>query len=211
MSPFAAQVKILRSMIRRETAGGQGLWEVSIGPVEAFQGLERRVVILCTTRTRMRFVEEDKKRGSGLVGQKRKMNVALTRAREALIVIGSPEVMGIDECWGEWMTFCERNGLVDDRMGVWKDRRGFKDGKVGVLERALVAKEESMREKQWPVLGAAAADYDVDGGEYEAWIESLRQALDEESAETDNERHEDCDHEDVALRSYLQEALESGT
>jgi helicase MOV-10 len=118
MSPFAAQVKLLRGMIRRETAGGAGLWDVNIGPVEAFQGLERRVVILCTTRTRMRFVEEDRKRDVGLMGQRRKMNVALTRAREGLIVIGSPEVMGVDQCWRAWMVFCERNGLVDDRMGV---------------------------------------------------------------------------------------------
>ena len=201
MSPFAAQVKLLRSMIRRETAGGRGLWDVNIGPVEAFQGLERRVVILCTTRTRMRFVEEDKKRGAGLVGQRRKMNVALTRAREGLLVIGSPEVMGVDECWREWMAFCERNGLVDDRMGVWKDREKFKDGKVGVLERALVAKEEAMRKKQWPALGAASADYDVDGSEYDAWTESLRRALDEEDEDDSDEEHEDDDGEDLAESS----------
>ncbi|KAF3048549.1 hypothetical protein E8E11_009493 [Didymella keratinophila] len=203
MSPFAAQVKLLRSMIRHETAGGRGLWDVNIGPVEAFQGLERGVVILCTTRTRIRFVEEDRKRGVGLVGMKRKMNVALTRAREGLILLGSPEVMGLDECWRAWMTFCERNGLLDDRMGVWKDREEFRSGKIGVLERALAAKEESTREKQWPVLGAAAADYNIDRGDYETWTESLRQALDEE--------HEEDDGEDVASTPEARPAKAIGT
>lgn len=199
MSPFAAQVKLLRSMIRSEKfAGGVGLWDVNIGPVEAFQGLEKRVVILCTTRTRMRFVGEDVQRGMGLVHQKRKMNVALTRAKEGLVVIGSPEVLGVDECWRVWMAFCERNGLVDDRMGVWRDREKVRDGKIGVLERALVAKEEGMREKQWPVLGAAAADYDVGGGEYEAWTESLREALDEEHEEEDEGECEDDEDETSA-------------
>ena len=94
------------------------------------------------------------------------MNVALTRARKGLIMIGSSEAMGVDECWRAWMAFCERNGLVDDRMRVWKDREKFKNGRIGVLERALISKEESTRKEQWPALGAAA-DYDVDG-EYEA-------------------------------------------
>lgn len=195
MSPFAAQVKLLRSTARSPGfAGGAGLWDVNIGPVEAFQGLEKRVVILCTTRTRMRFVDDDVGRGMGLIKQAKKMNVALTRAREGLVVIGSPEVMGADECWRVWIAFCERNGLVDDRMGVWKDRENFQDGKAGVLERALVAKENGMSEKQWPALGAAAADYDVDGGEYEAWTEGLRRALDEED-EGDGEDGENDEDE----------------
>lgn len=206
MSPFAAQVKLLRSVFRSPSKG-KALWDVNIWPVEAFQGLERTVVVLCTTRTRMRFVQEDAERGVGLTWQKRKMNVALTRAREGLIVIGSPEVMGVDECWRAWMAFRERHGLVDDRMGVWKDREEFRNGKVGVLERALVAKEESAREKQWPALGVAAADYDVDGDEYEAWAESLRQVLDEEDEEEDGEgyeeEHEDGD-EDVTSTSEAQ-------
>lgn len=98
MSPFAAQVKLLRRIIRTEPARGIGLWDVNIGPVEAFQGLQKRVVIVCTTRTRIRFLDQDLERGMGIVRQKRKMNVALTRAKEGFIVIGSPGVMGADEC-----------------------------------------------------------------------------------------------------------------
>ncbi|KAH6633207.1 P-loop containing nucleoside triphosphate hydrolase protein [Boeremia exigua] len=193
MSPFAAQVKLLRKQIRSSKyAGGSGLWDVNIGPVEAFQGLEKRVVIICTTRTRQRFVEEDVKWGMGLVHQQRKMNVALTRAKEALVVIGSPEVLGADEHWRAWMSFCERNGLVNDQLEVWENREQFKDGKVGVLERALIAKEDGMRDDLSPALGAAAADYDIDGGEYEAWTESLRKALDGEDDEVDEEG---CDEE----------------
>ncbi|KAF9700283.1 hypothetical protein EKO04_001248 [Ascochyta lentis] len=204
MSPFAAQVKILRSKIRSQRyAGGAGLWDVNIGPVEAFQGLEKRVVIICTTRTRQRFVEHDVDMGMGLVGQKRKMNVALTRAKEGLFIIGSPEVLGADEHWRAWMTFCERNGLVDDPQQVWTDRELFKDGTVGVLERALVAKAEWLHEKQWPALGAAATDNDIDGEEYEAWAESLRQALDEE----ENEEEYDND-EDEVLADALDEVKE---
>lgn len=208
MSPFAAQVKLLRSMIRsNQYAGGSGLWSVNIGPVEAFQGLEKRVVIICTTRTRQRFVSEDVKRSMGLVHQKRKMNVALTRAKEALFVIGYPEILRDDKNWASWMMFCARNGLVEDQYGVWKDKEGFCDGKLSVLERALLARADEMDRKQWPALGAAAADYDIDGEEYEAWAESLRRALDEEENEVhevegdDNEddHHEHDDGEDTEI------------
>ncbi|KAF3006657.1 hypothetical protein E8E13_008270 [Curvularia kusanoi] len=184
ISPFAAQVKTLRSMIRSSRyGGGKGLWDVNVGPVEAFQGLEKRVVVICTTRTRQRFVDEDVKRAVGLVHQRRRMNVALTRAKEALFVIGCPNILGADDAWRTWMTFCERNGLVDDQYSVWKDRGMCYDIKAGVLERALVARAEEMQRKQWPKLGAAAANYDIYGGQYDAWMESLHKALDEEESE----------------------------
>ena len=58
MSPFRSQVNILRQIAR-----SRGLWELNIGPMDAFQGLESRVVIICTTRARSRFLAEDALRG----------------------------------------------------------------------------------------------------------------------------------------------------
>ncbi|KAH7083413.1 P-loop containing nucleoside triphosphate hydrolase protein [Paraphoma chrysanthemicola] len=194
MSPFAAQVKLLRSLIRSsDYGGGSGLWYVNIGPLEAFQGLEKRVVILCTTRTRSRFLVEDEKRGMGIVGQKRKMNVALTRAKEALFVIGNPEVLGRDEHWKVWLAFCWRNGLVSDRGEVWRGgEEGFGNEKVGVLERALVAKEAHGGQKASRVLGHAASSLDMER-DYELWVESLREALDEELDAVEEDLEDDVD------------------
>ncbi|KAH7346026.1 P-loop containing nucleoside triphosphate hydrolase protein [Pyrenochaeta sp. MPI-SDFR-AT-0127] len=184
MSPFAAQVKLLRALIRSNAYGnGRGLWKVNIGPLEAFQGLENRVVIICTTRTRDRFLKTDEERGFGIVHQKRKMNVALTRAKEALFVIGSPKVLAKDEHWRSWMAFCSRNGLVSDDGGVWKpeDKKPGKEKNTG------------------KALGAGAASHDLDS-EYEAWVESLREALDEEDNDTviEDEDEGGYDGEDAA-------------
>lgn len=55
MSPFRAQVKVLRNMARKMPYLESG---VNIGPLEAFQGLEAPLVILCTTRTRDRFLDQ---------------------------------------------------------------------------------------------------------------------------------------------------------
>jgi helicase MOV-10 len=123
MSPFAAQVKLIRSIIRSSQYGnGAGLWDVNIGPLEAFQGLEKRVVIICTTRTRERFLKDDKTRGLGVVGEKRKMNVALTRAKEALFVIGIPAVLMEDEHWTHWLRFAGATGWCLRTMTSGLDR-----------------------------------------------------------------------------------------
>ena len=58
MSPFGSQVNLLR-----ETARSEKLWDLNIGPLEAFQGLEHRAVIICTTRARSRFVAADVQKG----------------------------------------------------------------------------------------------------------------------------------------------------
>ncbi|KAF1833746.1 P-loop containing nucleoside triphosphate hydrolase protein [Decorospora gaudefroyi] len=175
MAPFAAQVKRLRALLR-----AHGLWDVNTGPLEAFQGLEKRVVILCTTRTRLRFLAHDVASGVGIVGQRQKMNVALTRAKEGLVVLGCPDVLGTDEWWRAWMAFCWRNGAVG---GEWEGPR--EGGVVGVLERALLAKEGQGGKR---VLGAKADD-GAWSGEYEEWVEGLRGKLEEEEQE-EGERNE---------------------
>ena len=106
MAPFDTQVRVLRTIARASQ-----LWGVNIGPVEAFQGLESRVVIFCTTRTRTRFVKNDNERGIGIMGEPKKFNVGLTRAKEGLIVVGNPCVLGQDACWAAFLGFCWRNGL----------------------------------------------------------------------------------------------------
>jgi DNA polymerase III delta prime subunit len=187
ISPFAAQVKLTRSLIRSPKYGnGAGLWDVNIGPLEAFQGLERRVVILCTTRARKRFLVKDNSMGVGIVGERRKMNVALTRAKEALFVLGNPEVLEEDKHWRYWLAFCWRNGLVSDDKGVWTGTKQQTDEHgLGVLEKALIAKEEQGK-TNGKVLGKG---HDTDG-DYDAWVESLRETLEEEGDEEAEEEEE---------------------
>ncbi|KAF2465545.1 P-loop containing nucleoside triphosphate hydrolase protein [Lindgomyces ingoldianus] len=179
MSPFAAQVKLLRKEMRSARYGnGSGLFGVNIGPLEAFQGLESRVVIICTTRARPKFVKGDVERGLGVVGMRQRMNMAITRAKEGLFVIGNPEVLAMDEWWREWVAFCLRNGLVSEDLGIHAQR--FKGGKVGVLEKALVIKEEKAREEtagRLRVLGGAVLGQGVD--EDEMWALGLRAAMEE--------------------------------
>lgn len=106
MSPFPAQVRHLRQRAREK-----GMYRLNIGPMEAFQGLESRVVIICTTRARSRFLKGDVSKGMGIIGNEKKFNVAITRAKEGLIVIGNPWTMATNYYWRQFLHFCYRNGL----------------------------------------------------------------------------------------------------
>ena len=89
ISPLAGQVNHLR-----EVFSSVGLGKVNIGPLEAFQGLESRVVVICTTitwrdeRDVRLFVRTDQARTVGLIGDKRKFNVVVTRARRDWSLLG---------------------------------------------------------------------------------------------------------------------------
>jgi helicase MOV-10 len=147
MSPFRTQVNLLRKIFRE-----RGLHDVNIGPLEAFQGLESRIVVLCTTRTRRgaegekaaRFVREDRERGLGVIGEPKRFNVAITRAKEGLIVLGDPQTLTVegDLSWEAFISFCARNGCVMHENSSdmsWPDEFAKKEGcKEGRLERALV-------------------------------------------------------------------------
>lgn len=106
MSPFPSQVRLLRDKAR-----ALNFWDLNIGPMEAFQGLESQFVIICTTRTRRRFLETDEPRGIGIVHDEKKFNVAITRAKQGLIVIGNPWVLETSLCWLAFLHFCWRNSL----------------------------------------------------------------------------------------------------
>ena len=84
ISPFRAQVVVLRGLLA-ETG-------VVVDTVERFQGGEREVIVLSLVRSR----------GSGFVFDDRRFNVAVTRARRKLVLVGHPELFRNTKY--EWIT-----------------------------------------------------------------------------------------------------------
>jgi helicase MOV-10 len=148
MSPFRAQVKLLRDIIRSEP---YKLRDVNVGPTEAFQGLESRFVIICTTRTESRHLDEDWAEGLGIINQAKRFNVAMTRAKQGLIVIGNPWVLSKDNSWNTFIKFCLRHRLweedSEDSQSVSSSMREEASDTVtsqhiSSLERGLIYAEE---------------------------------------------------------------------
>lgn len=150
MSPFRAQVTRIRTALRKE-----GMAAVNVGPLEAFQGLESRIVMLCTTRTRrgpegdeVKFVRMDQERGLGVIDEPRRFNMAMTRAMEGFIVVGDASTLVCtgDASWRNLIAFCGRNGLVEGELGKIEEQMEGWDVKEGRLERALRRKEAGVEE-----------------------------------------------------------------
>lgn len=90
IAPYAAQVRLIRDL-----DGGSG---VEIDTVDGFQGRENEAVIISLVRSN--------DRGEiGFLGDRRRMNVALTRARRKLIVIGDSSTLGGDPFYGDLLDY----------------------------------------------------------------------------------------------------------
>jgi len=74
---------------------------ISIDTVERYQGSQRDIIIYCTTVTDAAqmelIVETAESLGNDTILLDRKLNVALTRARQQLFVIGIPQVLATDD------------------------------------------------------------------------------------------------------------------
>ncbi|OPX42466.1 viral (superfamily 1) RNA helicase [Ruminiclostridium hungatei] len=78
VTPFKNQVKLIEKYVHK----------IEVGTVHSFQGQEKEIIILCSA------IDDSKKNnGVGFVGRKPNfLNVAFTRAKKQLIVIGNYEV-----------------------------------------------------------------------------------------------------------------------
>ncbi len=99
--PYAAQVRKVRSLFQ-----GSG---PEVDTVDGFQGREKDVVI-------MSMVRSNDRREIGFMGDTRRTNVALTRARKRLIVIGDSATFASDPFYISMFEYFELNAAYES---VW--------------------------------------------------------------------------------------------
>jgi superfamily I DNA and/or RNA helicase len=103
IAPYAAQVRALREQLAIE-----GL---EIDTVDGFQGREKEAVIISLVRSNTTGE-------IGFLGDTRRMNVALTRARRALIVIGDSATIGGHPFYHRLLEYFE---LLEAYHTVWEE------------------------------------------------------------------------------------------
>uniref|UniRef100_A0A287AA59 RNA helicase n=1 Tax=Sus scrofa TaxID=9823 RepID=A0A287AA59_PIG len=81
-----------------------------VGSVEEFQGQERSVILISTVRSSQSFVQLDLDFNLGFLKNPKRFNVAVTRAKALLIVVGNPLLLGHDPDWKAFLEFCKENG-----------------------------------------------------------------------------------------------------
>ena len=88
ISPYAAQVRLLRSVLAVALEDVEGADAVEISSIDSFQGREAECVIISTVRSNAR-------RGVGFLSDNRRMNVAVTRGKRHVTIIGDDKtIMG---------------------------------------------------------------------------------------------------------------------
>ncbi|KAG7579705.1 P-loop containing nucleoside triphosphate hydrolase [Arabidopsis thaliana x Arabidopsis arenosa] len=95
ITPYKLQLKCLKHEFGN-ALGQDELKEIYINTVDAFQGQERDVIIMSCVRA--------SGHGVGFVSDIRRMNVALTRARRALWVMGNASALMKSEDWAALIT-----------------------------------------------------------------------------------------------------------
>ncbi|KAF8868065.1 AAA domain-containing protein [Mucidula mucida] len=104
IAPYHAQVQKIRKLLSTSASG------IKVGSVEEFQGQERKVIIISTVRSSREFVEYDLRHTLGFVASPRRFNVAVTRAKALLIIIGDPLVLSLDPLWRQFLNYIHCNG-----------------------------------------------------------------------------------------------------
>lgn len=105
ITPYARQVQKIRLALEISNIDN-----VKVGSVETFQGQERRVIIISTVRSENSLLHHDLKYNLGFVANEKRFNVAVTRAKSLLIVVGNPRVLETDtKNWLPLLRFCKSN------------------------------------------------------------------------------------------------------
>ena len=76
---------------------------LTVNTIDGFQGQERDIVYISLVRS-------NNKNEIGFLSDYRRMNVAMTRARMLLVVIGDSETIGKNSFYQAFLAYCDQKG-----------------------------------------------------------------------------------------------------
>eukprot|EP00439_Symbiodinium_sp_Y106_P049697 s292_g6.t1 len=127
ISPYHKQCVRLRYICR-----GEGL-DIEVGTTELFQGQEKKVILISTVRSRQeQEIKNDIRFSLGFLGNYKRTNVAISRAKSLLIVVGNMTLLSHDASWLGAIKLAKEMGclrgapfeLSDGRLGESSEWRG---------------------------------------------------------------------------------------
>jgi len=106
ITPYEGQRAHVVSVMLRNGTMRQDLYqEVEVSSVDAFQGREKDVIVLSCVRS-------NEQQSVGFLGDPRRLNVALTRARFGVVVLGNPRVLCKQALWNALLTHYKEQGCL---------------------------------------------------------------------------------------------------
>ncbi|XP_022992045.1 uncharacterized protein LOC111488514 isoform X1 [Cucurbita maxima] len=112
ITPYKCQLSLLRSRFAH-SLGASLIVDMEFNTVDGFQGREVDILILSTVRAADPNSTSGKNSsGIGFVADARRMNVALTRAKLSLWVLGNSRTLQVNPDWGALMKDAKERNLV---------------------------------------------------------------------------------------------------
>ncbi|KXZ44312.1 hypothetical protein GPECTOR_69g405 [Gonium pectorale] len=135
ITPYEGQRAHVVSVMVRNGAVRQDLYkEIEVSSVDAFQGREKDIIVLSCVRS-------NEHSSIGFLSDPRRLNVALTRARFGLVVLGNPRVLSRQPLWNSLLQYFKESGclaegpltnLKPSMVQLHKPKRAFDRGSFGV-------------------------------------------------------------------------------
>ena len=103
ISPYKQQIKILKEQVEHSPELQEVLVNISANTIDSFQGQERDIVYISLTRS-------NAEGAIGFLSDIRRMNVAMTRARKKLVVIGDSATLASSDFYEEFINYTQETG-----------------------------------------------------------------------------------------------------
>jgi len=120
ITPYRKQEEKLKKMMfalhkfeklvyRGKVLTADDIKKIKSGTVETFQGQERDVMIISVVRSNKVNLKHDKRFKLGFMDNYKRMNVAISRAKEMLIIVGNTHILKLDKYWGTFLDLLTQN------------------------------------------------------------------------------------------------------
>jgi senataxin len=170
VSPYRGQVAAIRALFEAEL-GPELARRIDVNTIDGFQGREREVVLFSVVRSPKGSQEADDDGAPpaqppriGFVADERRMNVGLTRARAALVVIGNAAALRGDVHWGSLVEDARARGRIVRAMEpAARGGRSYEEqiAALGALAPGAplqAPREDAAEEEEWAPQAEAHVD-----------------------------------------------------
>ncbi|XP_055615807.1 putative helicase MOV-10 isoform X2 [Toxorhynchites rutilus septentrionalis] len=106
ISPYTKQVHLIQTLCKNNN------WDhVEVGSTEQYQGREKPIILISTVRSGTSTV--------GFLCNEKRLNVAITRARALMIIVGNPDTLQLDLHWYSLLKYCvDNNGFKGSQFAL---------------------------------------------------------------------------------------------
>jgi ATP-dependent RNA/DNA helicase IGHMBP2 len=113
ISPYKEQVEVLKQLLMSAPDLQQAGNRIAVNTIDSFQGQERDVVYISMTRSNAEGI-------IGFLSDIRRMNVAMTRARKKLVVVGDSATLSQLAFYTNFITYAQENNAYQSAWEFWE-------------------------------------------------------------------------------------------